>query len=944
MSRRALLAGSTGASRGAAERDNEVVRGVSEPAQAAPPALLPGDEAALEAFAAAALELVREGSLERSLAGLARAAALGVGAQVVVVRLAEGREGRLVARAVHAESPALAAELEGTTLGVDEIGPGELELASAPGDPTAPSAVRRIAARAGAPVARVIPLAVDGEVVATLELYRAGLPFSLREQTLARVAAAHLATAIRLERATQTGGDGRLQLTQASLELLGEALAAGADESETAEHVVRLAAETMEAGAVLWRLEPEAPPSLLAVHGLDEPVPDVTEGTELLERAIANGTREPQTVGPWSVYTLLLGEPPVAALQLLLDEGAPGPPELERLSPFAARAALALRRSRRVGLVTLALKRSQTLVAVVSQAIAHLSLAHTLETAVERVAALTSSAHVAVYLREGGRLTAAASRGLAGPQTTDLAERLLELALGPFRSRGYLFIADLRADPRLAGLEPALEESGIRRALFIPLIAHDEVIGALAVFKERPRPYREGEEGLLIALSSQLAVAVQNARLHERTKELGAILERTLESERSAARQLRGLYEISHSFAESLSLDATLEAVVKTMVDLFRLDAAAIRMPNERGEAFETRAVYVSDPKVRAPVEAMFTRPHPLSAPLSRRLLRSKRAVLLEPGTAAPQDIHILLEPFLEQGSTVAVLPLATPGEVLGTLTLLSLDPTTPIGEETLEGAMTVSAQAALAIDNARLYQQQKDFSETMQRSLLPRALPAVPGLDVGHVYQSSARVDVGGDVYDFLALDHGRLAVVIGDVLGKGIQAAADMAMAKFSFRALSRTHPEPSDFLANANEVVIEEIESGKFITMLYVTVDPASGEVASACAGHPPMRLVTADGKVTTVEAGGLALGIEPGQRYPTERVTLAPGSAVVLYTDGVVEARRNGELYGEGRLDSLLASRRHLGAQDLARAILADCRAFSGGDLADDCAIVILKLAP
>ena len=88
--------------------------------------------------------------------------------------------------------------------------------------------------------------------------------------------------------------------------------------------------------------------------------------------------------------------------------------------------------------------------------------------------------------------------------------------------------------------------------LFIPLIVHDEVIGALGVYKTRTRPYREGRGGLLLALSSQLAVAVQNARLHERAKELGERLERTLESERRSARQLRGLYEISQSFAESL--------------------------------------------------------------------------------------------------------------------------------------------------------------------------------------------------------------------------------------------------------------------------------------------------------------------------------------------------------------------------------------------------------
>ena len=920
------------------------MRGESAPARVGETALRPGDEAALEAFASAALDAVRGEQPERALAGVARAVARAAGAQVVIVRLADESGQRLVARAVHAESTALAAELAGTALPVAEVGPEEAEFTSVQGDPAAPAGIRRAAAQAGVSVVRIVPVAVGEAVVATLELFGPATPFGFREQALARAAAAHVALAARLERASGDGADGRAQLTQASLELLGEMLAAGADETETAEQVVRLAADATRAlGTALWRLEVEAPPTLLSSQGFAGHPPELGGGSDDVRRALAELNGEPQRLGGWRVHTLALGEPPVAVLQLAFDEDAPQEPDLERLTPFAARAALALRRSHRVGLVALALKRSQTLVAVVSQAIARLSLAHTLETAVERVAELTSSGHVAVYLREGDRLSAAASRGLAGAHT-DLAERLLELALGPFRSRGFLFIENMQRDPRLSGLEPVLEESNIRRALLIPLIVHDEVIGALAVFKTRARPYREGEEGLLVALSSQLAVAVQNARLHERTKELGGILEQTLESERRAARQLRGLYEISHSFAESLSLQATLDAVAKTMVELFGLDAAAIRMPDERGAALETRAIYVADRKIRAAAETILARPQPLNAPLARRLLRSKRAVMLRAGTPAAADAHVLLEPFLRQGATAAVLPLATPGEVLGTLTLLSLDPTRPLAQDTVDAAMTVSSQAALAIDNARLYHQQKDFSETMQRSLLPRALPAVPGLEVGHVYQSSARVDVGGDVYDFLSLDEGRLAVVMGDVLGKGIQAAADMAMAKFSFRALARSHFEPSDFLANANEVVVEEIEPGKFITMLYVLVDPASGEVACASAGHPAMRVVTPEGRVTQLDAPGLALGIEPGQAYPTERLRLQPGSSVVLFTDGVVEARRNGELYGEERLDRLLAARGHLGAQALAEAILADCRAFAGGDLADDCAVVCLRLAP
>jgi serine phosphatase RsbU (regulator of sigma subunit) len=920
------------------------VSGASHPLGAAEAALSPRDENALEAFAAAALELVRGAPLDRALGPLVRAVSLATGAQVVLARLVDARGEALVAHAVHAESPALAAELEGARLPVVQVGARELEFASAPGDPDAPPALRRTAARAGTPIAVVLPVEADGEVVASLDLLKSGRPFSLRERSLARVAAAHLATAVRAERAERAGADGRPELTQAALELLGEVLTAGSDEAETAEQVVRLAAEATEAaGAALWRVDAAAPPSFLSSHGFGGRPPDLDAAGETVREALRERRGERAKVDGWRIHTLPLGEPPVAALQLFFGDEAPTELELERLSPFAARAALALRRTHRIGLIALALRRSQTLVAVVSQAIAHLSLAHTLETAVERVAELTSSGHVAVYLREGGRLSAAASRGLAGSHS-DLAERLLELALGPFRSRGFLFIENMRLDPRLSGLEPVLEESAIRRALFIPLIVHEEVIGALAVFKTRPRPYREGEEGLLIALSSQLAVAVQNARLHERTKELGTNLEQALESERRAARQLRGLYAISQSFAESLSLEATLDAVARTMVELLDLDAAAIHMPTERGEELETRAVYVADPKIRAAAEAIFSRAQPLTTPRARRLLRSKRPVLLHSGAGGEDGAHMLLYPFLQQGSTAAVLPLATPAEVLGMLTLLSLDPARPLDPETVETAATVTAQAALAVDNARLYQQQKDFAETMQRSLLPRALPAARGIEVGQVYESSARVDVGGDVYDFLVLEDGRLAVVVGDVLGKGIQAAADMALARFSFRALARSHPEPSDFLAEVNEVVVEEIEPAKFITLLYVLVDPASGEVACASAGHPPLRVVSPHGEVTPVVAEGLALGIYPGQTYSAERVALDAGASVVLYTDGVLEARREGELYGEERLDRLLAERSGLAAQELADAILADCRAFAGGDLDDDCAIVVLKLAP
>jgi len=287
------------------------------------------------------------------------------------------------------------------------------------------------------------------------------------------------------------------------------------------------------------------------------------------------------------------------------------------------------------------------------------------------------------------------------------------------------------------------------------------------------------------------------------------------------------------------------------------------------------------------------------------------------------------------------VIPIATPSELLATLTLVSLDPGRPLTDETIDTALTVAAQAALAVDNARLYQQQKAFTDSMQRSLLPRSRPRIAGLEIGAVYESSALVGVGGDVYDYLQTGENRLSIVLGDVTGHGIDAAADMAMAKFVFRSLARLYPEPGDFLAAANDVVVEEIGAGKFITMLYLTIDAALGEVACASAGHPPPRLLGADGTVSSLDARGLVLGIAPGTPYAELRRSFPPGAAVVVYTDGLVEARRAGEMYGEERLDRVLAASHELPAEQLAAVALEECRRWAGGDLRDDCAIVVVR---
>jgi serine phosphatase RsbU (regulator of sigma subunit) len=398
---------------------------------------------------------------------------------------------------------------------------------------------------------------------------------------------------------------------------------------------------------------------------------------------------------------------------------------------------------------------------------------------------------------------------------------------------------------------------------------------------------------------------------------------------------VRALYEISRSFAQSLSLEATLEAVASTIVDVLDVDAAWIRMPDERRDWVLPRALKVADPRLEEVMRPILFRPQPFGARSIQRLFR-----LAEPFQLSAAEFPELT-PFLERGWTGAALPIATPAEVLASLTIISMRPGAPVTQETLDEAVRIAGQAALAIDNARLYQQQKQFADTMQRSLLPQTVPELQGLELGAAYESSARVEVGGDVYDFMELPDGRLAVALGDVTGHGIEAAADMAMAKFVFRSLAREHAEPSDFLQAANDVVVGEIAPGKFITMVYVVIDPRSGHVAVAGAGHPAPRILGADGTVTSLDAHGLVLGVELGQAYEDVHGTLGTGDAVVLYTDGVIEARRAGELYGPERLDTALRERAALPPAELAQAVLDDCRAFARGELADDCAVVVVR---
>jgi len=885
---------------------------------------IPRRSAALSALQAGAEQSAAGATSAEALQAVAEAARAGTAADLVLVRVVE--RGELVVRAV-AASASVAGELAGLRF-TDPVPDDEIDEVE-----HLPAGARAVAKRVRAGAVLSVPVRLDGSVVGSLDLLRGADEFGAEEREVARAGSAQAALVLRAF--ADAGG----VTTPIALQLVADALGAGSDPARTAERVARLVADVTGAEAcLLWSAEGDGGLTLLGHAG----VVDADTIRPLADAASASrGPAKLEQLDGLLVASLPLGQQLGILQAVFTPEAAPPEAELPSLAAFANRAAQTLRAGERAGNVQRELDRTRDLLSVVGQATSQLSLAHTLETAVDRLPGLLDVRAVGVYLLDEGRLETAASREIAGPHAI-VAERLLQLALGPFRARGLVASVDAPQDRHLEGVRAAVTEAGIEAAHAVPLVAHGDVIGLLAVYPPRGRSLTADQSTLLAALAGQIAVAVQNAQLHEETKQLGSEREQALAAERVTARRLSALYEISRSFAQSMSLDRTLDAVGRTLVELLDVDAAVIRLPDERGESLVAQAVHVASPQLQSAIEAIFAPAEHIVPSPARRRLASGTPVRLDATSAAELGRgHDLLVPFLRRGSTAAVVPIATPSELLATLTLVSLDPGRPITDETLDTALSVAAQAALAVDNARLYQQQKQFTDAMQRSLLPRTRPRIPGLEIGAVYESSALVGIGGDLYDYLKIDDDRLAIVLGDVTGHGIDAAADMAMAKFVFRSLARLYPEPGAFLAAANNVVVEEIGAGKFITMLYLTINLSRGEVACASAGHPAPRLVRADGTVESLDVKGLVLGIEAGQPYEELTRSFEPGSAVVLFTDGVVEARRRGELFGEERLDRVLAERHELPAEELAESVLQECRRYVGGELRDDCAIVVVR---
>ncbi len=235
------------------------------------------------------------------------------------------------------------------------------------------------------------------------------------------------------------------------------------------------------------------------------------------------------------------------------------------------------------------------------------------------------------------------------------------------------------------------------------------------------------------------------------------------------------------------------------------------------------------------------------------------------------------------------MVPLIARGTVLGLATFYRHRPLGPFTDDDEALAGELAARAAVCVDNARLYHREHDTALILQRSMLPQHITPPPGLEVAHRYlPASDASEVGGDWYDVVRLTGARAALAIGDVMGHGTTAAAVMGRLSASVRALARLDLEPEDLLHQL-EAALDDLAEPMLATFCYAVLAPASGHCRITRAGHPPPALVELDGTARLLDLPpGVPLGVG-NNPFTTTDLTLQPGSILLFYTDGLIEAR-------------------------------------------------------
>jgi serine phosphatase RsbU (regulator of sigma subunit) len=483
---------------------------------------------------------------------------------------------------------------------------------------------------------------------------------------------------------------------------------------------------------------------------------------------------------------------------------------------------------------------------------------------------------------------------------------------------------------------------GDRRGLTVhasaPLRSGDRILGILNVAAPDWSSFSSEALGFLTNVGSQMGIALERAQLFD------------LMQERRIHEQA-ALLNFSQQLLARSDLDDLMQYLVSELRQLLHADACALLLPGEEPEFLELRAF--SGWRVNPGVERKKISANGNNGP--GMVMRSHQLLVIE--DVQHDDPGLWLSPWLqaEEFRAYAMVPLTVEDSSVGVLMISQRKPWV-LQEDDLRSVRLMANQAAIAIEKARLHQREirmhglekeLEVGRQIQLSLLPHALPVVPGWEFAAYYQAAR--EVGGDFYDCFRLpgQPERLALVIADATGKGVPAALFMVRGCTMIRSTAMSGLSPSEALAQVNDMLLQDRQAELYLTSFHGLLDTASGHLVYANAGHTrPVWIPASANEPRELAAQGFLLGAMAGIELEECQVDIEPGDLLIFYTDGVTEAMNaEHEFFAEDRLFAVVGANHGASAHHVLETIVDAVRAFAG-DVAqsDDLTLLVVRRCP
>lgn len=483
------------------------------------------------------------------------------------------------------------------------------------------------------------------------------------------------------------------------------------------------------------------------------------------------------------------------------------------------------------------------------------------------------------------------------------------------QTREPVLIQDSETDPRVD--KEHLAEFGVRAVVVVPLVLGGEEFGNLNYNFSAKRYFDEREIDFIGRLGASVSLAMENARL--------------LDTERASARINEALARIDQSIHSTLEQDVIFGRVAVESATAIGADSTVLAL--REGDLWVVR--YASN----MPDELMGQGFTVEQAPFMLIAAETGQPVAIDDAYNDPRTVRETQE-YLNT-KAVMVTPIVVRDEVIGGLFFNYWEPH-EFSAMDIRYARRLAASVGLALANVRLYQAEHDIADRLQSALL--SLPEeIEGLEFAHAYHSATEAArVGGDFYDVFEMAHGRIGIVIGDVAGKGLDAAVLTSLAKHTIRAHAmEPNKTPRSILQLANEVVLKATPADVFVTIFFGVLDLSDGRFVYANAGHMPAIVACTDGPVEELDATGPLLGAFGHAQFSEAETTIRTGDSLVLYTDGLTEARSGPQSYGVPRLIATVENRSADEPRVLLGEIIDNVITYSGNQLKDDLAVLVVR---